>query len=455
MPAVAVIDIGKTNQKAFAFDGDGAVLAVERAAVPTADGPPYDHLDSEALWRWLLSALGSLGAAADIEAVVVTAFGSTAALVDGDGLVLPMADYEAEPPAPVVAAYDRIAPPFAEVFAPTNPAGLTLGRQLFWLREAHPDAFGRATAILLHPQYWAWRLAGVTATEVTSLGAQTHLWDPIRRRPSSLVDRLGWSGLLLPMRPAWAPLGPILPAVAAATGLRPSTTVLCGIHDSNANYLRYRTAGLGAVTLMSTGTWLITFNPGGDLAALDPARDTNTNTDAFGDPVACSRFMIGREYGLAGGGRATATWPAVARVVAAGARILPSLTDSGGPVPGTGGRGRTDGPAPADDAEREARALLYAALMSDAALDAVGSAGPVVIDGGFADNPLYAGLIAALRPDQPVSTASQGDGTAAGAALLWRWGERPVPALALAPVDRPAIPGLAAYAAAWRARALP
>ena len=454
MPAVAVIDIGKTNQKAFAFDRDGAVLAVERAAVPTAGDPPYRHLDTEALWQWILAALGALGATADIEAIVVTAFGSTAALVDNDGLILPIADYEAEPPASVAAAYDRVAPPFAEVFAPTNPAGLTLGRQLFWLRETYADAFGRATAILLHPQYWAWRLAGVAATEVTSLGAQTHLWDPIGRRPSSLVDRLGWAGLLPPMRPAWAPLGPILPAVAAATGLKPGTAVLCGIHDSNANYLRYRTAGLGAVTLMSTGTWLITFNPGGDLAALDPARDTNTNTDAFGEPVACSRFMIGREYDLAGGGRVVATWEAVARVVAAGARILPSLTDSGGPVPGSGGRGGPDGPAPADAAEDEARALLYIALMSDAALDAVGSVGPMVIDGGFADNPLYAGLIAALRPGQPVSTARQGEGTAVGAALLWRWGERPPPALPLAPVTRPEIPGLSAYAAAWRTAAM-
>jgi sugar (pentulose or hexulose) kinase len=36
----------------------------------------------------------------------------------------------------------------------------------------------RVAHILLYPQYWSWRLSGVMATEVTSLGTHTDLWRP-------------------------------------------------------------------------------------------------------------------------------------------------------------------------------------------------------------------------------------------------------------------------------------
>src|SRR3546814_3118911 len=88
---------------------------------------------------------------------------------------MPVMDYEADPPDAVKHAYAEAAPPFAEVYAPTNPGGLTLGRQLFWQERAWPEAFAATRAILPYPQYWAWRLTGIAAAEATSLGAQTHL----------------------------------------------------------------------------------------------------------------------------------------------------------------------------------------------------------------------------------------------------------------------------------------
>src|SRR3546814_6408846 len=82
-----------------------------------------------------------------------------------------------------------------------------------------------------------------------------------------------------------------LAEAAAATGLPATTPVLTGIHDSNANFFRYRAAGFDDFTLMSTGTWLITFNAAQPLDRLDPARDTNSTTDVAGAPVAYSRFI--------------------------------------------------------------------------------------------------------------------------------------------------------------------
>ncbi|HET8726934.1 MAG TPA: FGGY family carbohydrate kinase, partial [Alphaproteobacteria bacterium] len=383
---IAVLDLGKTNLKLVIVDPAGRAIETAMADNRPRPGPPYPHADVDLVWDWILTALAEAGRRHEIRAIVPTTYGSTAALIGDDGLALPVLDYEAEPPDVVKDAYAGIAPPFAEVYAPTNPAGLTLGRQIFWQETAFPEAFAKTRAIMPYPQYWAWRLTGIAAAEATSLGAQTHLWDPVAQDYSGLARARRWNELLPPLRRAGDMLGTLLPVVAAATGLPPDTPVLTGIHDSNANYFRYLAAGFEDFTLMSTGTWLITFNAAQPLDLLDPARDTNSNTDAFGRPVACSRFMLGREYEfLAGNDARTAATPdAVAGVVAAGAMALPSFTDSGGPCPGTGGRGRIVETRPDSPAARVALAALYGALMSSEALDAVGSASDVIIDGGFA-----------------------------------------------------------------------
>ncbi|MFQ5972808.1 MAG: FGGY-family carbohydrate kinase, partial [Alphaproteobacteria bacterium] len=422
--------------------------------------PPYTHVDAGRIWRWLRKALRRAGARHAVEAVVPTAHGSAAALVADDpgngGLVLPIMDYEAEPPDHVKEGYREIAPPYEEVFAPTNPGGLTLGRQLYWQATAFPEAFARTRHILLHPQYWGWRLTGQAVTEVTSLGAQTHLWNPRVGDYASLVTSQGWRAMFPPMRKAWEILGPLAPEVATATGLSPGTPVLCGIHDSNANYLRYLAAGMTDFTLMSAGTWLIAFNHSQPLEELREAYDTVSNTDLNGHPVACSRFMAGREFEHLAGpdAEATATTADVERVIAAGTMALPSFTDSGGPVPGSGGRGRIVGPAPTSHGARLGLANLYTALMSQLSIELIGAAEDVIIDGGFASNELYCQLVAALRPGSRVMISGEGEGTARGAALLWRWRERREPArVGLSRIEAPRIAGLDAYVAAWRRHA--
>ncbi len=103
------------------------------------------------------------------------------------------------------------------------------------------------------------------------------------------------------------------------------------MHDSNANYLRFLASGLSDFTLLSTGTWIIGFAPGADLEKLDPARDTVTNTDVFGRPVPCYRFMGGWEMEAAGGGApaSAASLECARRLIARGSLALPSFTDIG------------------------------------------------------------------------------------------------------------------------------
>jgi len=452
--AVAVLDIGKTHAKLLVVDENGEVLGTFRTASGSRPGPPYRHIDCAAIWEWLLGALRQAAGQGQIRAIVPTAFGSSAALIAGDDLVLPVLDYEEDPPAAIKQAYAEMAPPFAEVCAPTNPASLTLARQLLWKEIDFPEAFQTSTDILPFAQYWAWRLSRVTASEVTSLGAQTHLWNPKKREFSSLARHRGWAERFAPLHSAWESLGPLKAQLAEATGLPADCQVLCGIHDSNANYLRYKAAGLRDFTLLSTGTWMIGFNPGFPLDDLQEDFDTVANTDLEGAPVASCRVMAGREAALVAGEAAGQAVPGrddLAALMAQGTCALPSFTDFGGPFPGTGGKGRILGPEPKSAGQRAALASLYAALLSLASVDLIGGdKGALILDGGLASAPLFAEIVASLRPRQEVWLSAEPEGTALGAALLWRWQERrempPLQRRRIAPLQ---IPSLEGYGKKW------
>ncbi|MHA1524203.1 MAG: FGGY-family carbohydrate kinase [Alphaproteobacteria bacterium] len=448
---VAVIDIGKTHAKIGVVEA-GALVEQHQTPTPFMPAPPYPHLDVDTLFAWICDTLAEIARTRRLAAIVPTAYGSTAALISESGLVLPVMDYEAAPPRHIIEGYAEIAPEFAEVFAPTNPAGLTLARQLFWQQSAFAEQFSKVKIILTAPQFWAWKLTGVAASEITSLGAQTHLWAPRKKSFSSLARQRGWNALMPPRRAAWAPLGPLLPDLQARLGVGQDVPVLCGIHDSNANYLRYL-AGLNApFTLLSTGTWIIGFNAQTPLERLDAARDTVANIDVEGRPVAASRFMGGREFELvAGPGNAAASLADIGKIIAQQTFALPSFTDSGGPMPGTGGKGCIVGSQPISPGERAALATLYVALMISASLDAIGSDGPIIVDGPFARAPAFLAVLAALRPAQTIDASVETQGTTLGAALLPGWpDQRYKPNLALRRQNPGDLPGITAYATQWR-----
>jgi sugar (pentulose or hexulose) kinase len=455
--AVAVLDVGRKEVKLLASAPHGRILSVRSAPNEKRRGDPYPSCATEHIWRWMMAALSDLGERFAIQAIVPTSYGATAALVDAADLVLPILDLEAEPPDEIAAAYVEIAPWFEECCCPVNPASVTLGRQLFWLSQEFPEAFARARWILPFAQYWAWGLAGVPACEVTSLGAQTQLWDPRERELSSLVERQGWTDKFPPLRAAWEVLGPLQYELALRCGLAADVPVLCGISASGATLARYLAAGLDEATLLSTGDWLIAYQPDLPLHQLDPLRDCAAVVDLLGRPLACARFMGGREYTAISGADpepAGAAMADVAALIGAGTMALPSFTAAGGPFPGSSGKGRIVGQAPESLRARAALASLYLALMASACLDLLRSRGLVIIDGAFAENRLFASLLAALRPCQTVVASTGRHAAALGAALLWGWAERSAPApLDLTPVVAPRLAGLVAYERRWRSAA--
>lgn len=465
---VAVLDIGKTNVKLNLATPQGRILETLSTPNATRDGPPYRHHDLDGLEAWLLDGLEAFARRSPLGTFVACGHGSGGVLVGEGGPVMPMVDYEQPVPPRIAAAYAAQAGDYRERGSPIMAGATHLARQMLWIEEEYPRAFRRARWILGLPQYWAWRLSGVVASEVTILAAQSNLWNVPERRVTSIAKARGWDRLLPPFAPAWKALGPVRPDLARRHGLPADMAVLCGIHDSAANFYRYQAAGLRGMTVVSTGTWIVGLRAGGGLPALSEARGMTCNADVHGTPLAGALTMGGREFSLVagidatgdhgGGTAAGADLRMVARLVKDGVMALPSFGGEDGLFPGSAGRGTVTGPHPGSGTgtpeARRALALLYTALLTDACLDALRADGPVVLDGSFVRDPLYAPLVAALRPGTRVVFNLDAYGTAAGSALLagHEARRRPVP-IALETARHLGLTGLPAYRAAWLARA--
>jgi sugar (pentulose or hexulose) kinase len=421
---VAVIDIGKTNAKVAIVDMNGlAEIAVRSRPNTALNAAPYPHYDIDGLWAFVLDALGALNREHPIDAVTVATHGATCALVDAHGrLALPVLDYEHDGPDTLAAEYDAARPPFAETGSPRLPQGLNLGAQIFWQQHRFPDAFRNVSAILMYPQYWSFRLTGITANEVTSLGAHSDLWNPATGDYSGIVDRHGWRGLFAPLRQSSDCLGPTLPDIAARTGLRSGTPVYCGIHDSNASLLPHLLTRQPPFAVVSTGTWVIAMSVGGREAVLDPERDTLINVNAFGDPVPSARFMGGREHAMLTEGLDEGCMADdYAAVLAKRMFLLPSVLTGHGPFPHrTAAWINDDAIRPG---ERRAAISFYLAMMTATCLELIGADGPIIADGPFARNDLYVPMLAAATGRSVIAAT----GTPAGAALLTSQAVSPPP----------------------------
>jgi sugar (pentulose or hexulose) kinase len=456
---IAVLDIGKTNLKLLVASEDGWPL--ETLSIPNAPDTsgPYLAYNLAGLEDWFLDALAKVSQRHSIGAVIATAHGCGAVLVDEDEPVLPMMDYEAVCPPAIDEAYARMAPAYREVFCGIGAGAMRLAKQLLWQESAFPAEFARAKTYLTTAQFFAMRFGGRAASEISQLAAQGHIWDSRRHRPSSIMRERGWARLLPQRAPAGTVLGTVSEAVVRRTGLARSTEVLCGVHDSNANLFRYKAAGMADASILSTGTWMIGFQRGFDPDKLDATRAMVLNIDVDGQNVPSTLTMTGREYHLIRkqeGAADADVLAALPPLIARGTLALPSFVGDDGLFPGAAHRGRIIGPAPETPAEWQALAVLYAAFSASRSLDLLGSTKRIVIDGGFAANLPFARALAALRPSQGVSMSQSRDGTALGAALLWRRFARTLPVSsvvleAATPLDEAWVdrPGLSAAYQSW------
>ncbi len=440
-----VIDLGKTNSKVSLWSRDGRCLEKHSRTNQVQGADPFVTLDTAATADWMMAAL-KMFSDHPVEAIIPVAHGAAVAGIRKGVLAFGCPDYEWTIPPATLTEYRQKRDAFAVTGSPALPAGLNIGSQLHYLESTEPTLFGEAT-LMPYAQFWAWLLSGVAVSEVTSLGCHSDLWEPAAADYSPMAKQRGWAAQFAPLVKA----GDIVGTLKPEFGLGDHVKVYAGLHDSNAALLAARgfpeIAGHEA-TVLSTGTWFIGMRcpqEPVDLAVLPETRDCLVNVDAFGQPVPSVRFMGGREIELLGARIDHAGLAGLDEVLAGGAMVMPSQVPGCGPFPDATARWINE---PADPVQRAAAVALYAALMTDASLDLIGSKERLLIEGRFAASEIFTRALASLRPGTSTLTASTEADVSFGALRLIEPGLQPQGRLdRVAPLPLP----LADYRARWRA----
>jgi sugar (pentulose or hexulose) kinase len=423
------LDVGKSLTKLTLWSPERQMAARRTRANFAGTSGDFLTLDVPGITSWLQESLMDFARQGDIAAIIPVGHGAAGCLVDEQGLCATPLDYDAKLPADIRQGYHAARDPFGLTGSPCLPGGLNFGAQLYWLESVATERV-RNAQVLTWPQYWAWMLCGVAATEVTSLGCHSDLWMPLADRPSPMAVSRGWAARLAPRRHAGDVLGPVSQQWRDRCGLPKDCVVLCGIHDSNAALLaarKYPEVAGQPCTMLSTGTWFVAMRTLApemrvDLDSLAEDRDCLVNVDAFGVPTPSSRFMGGRETEILEdgapidpGARETEMLRLATEMAEAGVYAVPAFQNGVGAFPNAKG-GWTQ--RPSDQMQRRAVASLYLALMADTSLSLIGSRESLVIEGRFAGDAVFSRALAALRPDQTIYLSQAGDNVPLGALQL-------------------------------------
>lgn len=198
--ATVIIDIGKTNAKLSLWGEQGKQLARDSRPNMTSVVHPHPALDRQGIEDWLLAILTRYAKQAKVRQIVPVGHGAAAALIRNGALFAEPMDYEADISDALRVNYLLQRDSFTSTGSPPLPSGLNLGLQLHSIEVRLGSSLPEDVAILPWPQYWAWRLCGIAASEVTSLGCHTDLWRPLEARFSNLATKRGWASRFAPLR---------------------------------------------------------------------------------------------------------------------------------------------------------------------------------------------------------------------------------------------------------------
>lgn len=424
-PAIAVIDVGKTNKKLFLFDQDYNIVH-ERSArfIETVDedGDPCENLES--LRLSVFDSLRSIFNRKDFEvkAINFSAYGASFVNIDEDGNpVTPLYNYlKAYPEALKKKFYDTYGGEEAFSMATASPVlgSLNSGMQLYRLKYERPQVFDQVRYSLHLPQYLSYLISCKPCSDITSIGCHTNLWDFRNDRYHDWVFAEGID----------KKLAPICRFDQTAKSVFPGNNYLVGIglHDSSAALIPYMVNFQEPFVLLSTGTWCISLNPFNDapLTVDELRKDCLCYLHYQGKPVKASRLFAGQahEDGVKRIGDHFNQNAIKYRSMEFNPEVISAL--------------RKNSPEPSpfgviDFEQRELSAFrndeeAYHQLVLDIIKQQIVSTRLVLgdspvkrlfVDGGFSRNAVFMNLLAMSFPDLEVYAASMAQATALGAAL--------------------------------------
>lgn len=456
--AVVVFDAGKTNVKLLFIEADGTMVhEVATDNIVVMDGPFRRH-DLAATEAWMFEQLRAVASEIRMDAFICSGHGSAGVLIADDDLkrpepLSPMIDYEQSIEGALQAAYASQAEDFFDRGSAIMLGATHQARQMLWVQKERPDLFDRATAFVGLPQYWAWRMSGIAASEISYLAAQSGLWNLKTNGPSQIVSSRDWHRLMPPRRTASDTLGTLRPELANTMGLPANMQIKVGVHDSSANFYYYQALGFKEMRVVSTGTWIVGMTDKADLSMIDPARGMICGADIAGNKLIGVLSMAGRAFARIAGAKheqVSIREEDIAGIVAGQTMALPTFGPDDALFPGTAEKGVIIGPEPATPTARKALAILYSAMQTSECLGVLGESTEIILDGAYVNEPLYGPLLSALMDGRDIKVNQATSGVALGAALLAMDAKGHQIASQCTQVTPLAMPALKGYADQWR-----
>jgi sugar (pentulose or hexulose) kinase len=229
-----------------------------------------------------------------LKAVNFSAHGAAFVHIDAHGKpVTPLYDYlKPFPEALKAEFYDKYGGEEAFSLRTASPVlgHLNVGMQLYRLKYERLELFSKIKTSLFLPQYLSYLMTQRVATDITSIGCHTNLWDFTTQQYHSWVIE----------EHILEKLAPIKSPKACVSLIDAGQTFLCGIglHDSSAAMIPYLKTTKEPFALLSTGTWNITMNPFNDspLTVNELKQDCLCYIRYDGKPVKASRLLTGQKH---------------------------------------------------------------------------------------------------------------------------------------------------------------
>lgn len=294
VPAIAIVDVGKTNKKLLVYDQSYNLIHQVIQVIPeTVDDDGFPSEDLLQLAELVIKMIDEVFADQrfDVKAINFTAYGASLVYLDENGFPLPIL-YNYLKPFPeelkneFYCSYGSSEQIALETASPTL-GNLNSGMQLYWVKKKKPEFFKKIQTVLHLPQFISYLFSRHASAEKTSIGCHTQLWNFSLNQYHSWIKSEQFEKLFPPIVDSSASYEIVHNGKEIQVGV--------GLHDSSSALMPYTTFFKEPFVLISTGTWSISLNPFNQ----EPLRAEELNQDclcymqASGEPVKASRLFLG------------------------------------------------------------------------------------------------------------------------------------------------------------------
>ncbi len=258
MDVIAVFDIGKTNKKFLLFDLNLILIHQEEKVFgEIRDDDGFESDDIEGIVLWMKSRLAETVRSEDYQVIALnfSSYGASLMHLDHQGeRVTPLYNYLKPMPEGLTDEFYEAwggVEEFSRITASPALGMLNSGLQLLWLKKMKPALFAPVRTTLHLPQYLSRIFTGREASEYTSVGCHTAMWDFEKMQYHAWLKA---EKIKLP--------DPVVPSGVADVNIEGRTVRTgIGLHDSSASLVPYLKSSDRPFILVSTGTWCIFMNP--------------------------------------------------------------------------------------------------------------------------------------------------------------------------------------------------